>query len=102
MTSAKITAPLEPADGPRGWFLYLIECADGSLYAGISTDVKRRYAEHLSGKGARYTRSHKPLRLLGFRNCGSRSEALKAELALKKLPKTKKLDALLSPAATSD
>ena len=79
------------------WHLYLIECADGTLYAGISTDVARRFEEHLSGKGARYTRSHKPLRLLGCRVCGSRSDALKAELALKKLPKTKKLEALLKP-----
>ena len=77
------------------WHLYLIECVGGSWYAGISTDVERRYAEHLSGKGARYTRSHKPLRLLGSRLCGSRSDALKAELALKKLPKAKKLAFLL-------
>ena len=79
------------------WHLYLIECTGGTLYAGISTDVERRYAEHLSGKGARYTRSHKPLRLLGARPCGSHSDALKAELALKKLPKARKLAALLNP-----
>lgn len=87
--------------GSAIWHLYLIECADGTLYAGISTDVARRFDEHLSGKGARYTRSHKPLRLLGSRVCASRSEALKAELALKKLPKAKKLDALLKPPETS-
>jgi putative endonuclease len=82
------------------WHLYLIECEDGSYYAGIATDVARRYEEHRTGKGARYTRSHKPLRLLGCRPCGSRSAALKAELALKKLPKAKKLAALLNtPAA---
>lgn len=72
------------------WYLYLIECEDGSLYTGITTDVERRYAEHAAGKGARYTRMKKPLRLVGFRMCGSRSEALKAELALKKLPATQK------------
>ena len=82
------------------WHLYLIECEDGSYYTGIATDVARRYEEHRTGKGARYTRSHKPLRLLGCRPCGSRSAALKAELALKKLPKAKKLAALLNtPAA---
>ena len=43
-----------------GWFVYLVECVDGSLYAGIATDVDRRYAEHVAGKGARYTRSHPP------------------------------------------
>jgi putative endonuclease len=77
------------------WYLYLIECEDGSLYTGITTDVERRYAQHVAGKGARYTRMKKPVRLVGFRECGSRSEALKAELALKKLPATTKPTALL-------
>jgi len=76
------------------WSLYLIECDDGSLYAGISTDVSRRYGEHISGKGSRYTRSHKPFRLVGSCVVGSRSDALKAELAIKRLPKGKKLAAL--------
>ena len=78
------------------WHLYLIECADGSFYAGITTDVERRLRQHLSGKGARYTRSHKPLRLLGSRAYASKSEALRAELAIKRLVKEKKLAALLS------
>lgn len=78
------------------WYLYLIECDDGSLYTGITTDVERRYAEHVAGKGARYTRMKKPVRLVGFRECGSRSDALKAELALKKQPPTKKADYLLT------
>ena len=77
------------------WYLYLIECADGSLYTGITTDVERRYAEHVAGKGARYTRMKKPVRLVGFRECGSKSEALKAELTLKKQPKEIKPLALL-------
>ena len=79
------------------WHLYLLECADGSLYAGIATDVERRFREHLSGKGARYTRSHKPACLVASRPMGSRSEALRAELAIKRLPKGNKLAALLSP-----
>lgn len=78
------------------WYLYLIECSDGSYYAGISTDVARRYADHVAGKGARYTRAHKPVRLLGSRLCGTRSAALKAEIAIKKLRKAQKLAALLS------
>ena len=77
------------------WYLYLIECEDGSLYTGITTDVERRYAEHVAGKGARSTRMKKPARLLGFRTCGSRSEALKAECALKKLTPQQKPGALL-------
>ena len=47
------------------WYVYLLECHDGSVYTGIATDVDRRYAEHAAGKGARYTRAHPPLRLLG-------------------------------------
>lgn len=77
------------------WYLYLIECEDGSLYTGITTDVERRYAQHVAGKGARYTRMKKPVRLVGFRECGSKSEALKAELALKKLPRLDKPQSLL-------
>lgn len=76
------------------WHLYLLECADGSLYAGIATDVERRFEEHVAGKGARYTRSHKPLRVAASRPIGSRSAALKAEIALKRLPKERKIDAL--------
>lgn len=81
------------------WYLYLIECEDGSLYTGISTDVERRYAEHVAGKGARYTRMKKPLRLLGYRICASRSAALQAEHALKQLPAARKLAALLATAS---
>jgi len=76
------------------WYLYLIECEDGSLYTGITTDVERRYAQHVAGKGARYTRMKKPLRLVGFRECGSRSAALKAELAMKRLAPGNKQAAL--------
>ena len=79
------------------WYLYLLECEDGSLYTGITTDVERRYAEHVAGKGARYTRMKKPVRLVGFRQCDSRSAALKDEIALKKLPPPKKLLAMQAP-----
>ena len=84
---------------PTLWHLYLIECVDGSLYTGITTDVERRYREHLAGKGARYTRSHKPLRLLASRPFAGKSAALKAELAIKNLPKAKKLATMLAPDA---
>lgn len=81
------------------WYLYLLECQDGSLYTGITTDVDRRFAEHLGGKGARYTRSHPPRRLLASAPVGGRSDALKAELALKALPRAEKLTAILSLAS---
>jgi DNA-binding protein HU-beta len=78
------------------WHVYLLECVDGSLYTGITTDLDRRYQEHLSGKGGRYTRSHKPVCLLASQPVGTRSQALRAELAIKRLSKGKKLAALQS------
>ena len=80
--------PEEPAEAPaagRPWFLYLIECADGSIYTGITTDVAARYAAHAEGKGARYTRAHPPARLLGWEAHPDRSTASKAEYRIKRL-----------------
>jgi putative endonuclease len=79
------------------WHVYLIECVDGTLYTGVSTDVQRRFEQHRAGKGARYTRSHKPQRLLASSPVGTRSEAQRIELAIKKLPRENKIAAVLSP-----
>ena len=76
---------------PRPWFLYLIECADGSLYTGITVDVGARYQAHCLGKGARYTRSHPPLRLLGIAEYPDRSSASKAEYQVKQFTRSEKL-----------
>ncbi|HUX26628.1 MAG TPA: GIY-YIG nuclease family protein [Burkholderiales bacterium] len=67
------------------WFVYLIECRDGSIYTGIAVDVAARYAAHRSGKGARYTRSHPPRRLLATIEYADRSAASKAEYRIKQL-----------------
>jgi putative endonuclease len=67
------------------WFLYLIECADGSLYTGIATDVEARFIAHASGKGARYTRARKPLRVMASFELAGRSEASRAEYFVKRL-----------------
>jgi putative endonuclease len=67
------------------WYVYLIECKDGSIYTGIAVDVAARYAAHLSGKGARYTRSHPPRRLLAAIEYADRSSASKAEYRIKRL-----------------
>ena len=69
----------------RPWFVYLIECRDGSLYTGITTDVAARYQAHRSGKGARYTRSHPPVALLGWQAHPDRSAAARAEDRIKQL-----------------
>ena len=72
------------------WYVYLIECRDGSLYTGIAVDVALRYAKHVAGKGARYTRSHPPLRLLGQCAYPGRSEASRAEYLIKQLSAAQK------------
>jgi putative endonuclease len=69
----------------KRWFLYLIECVDGSIYTGITVDLAARYAAHQSGSGARYTRSHPPARLLGFEEHPDRSSASQAEYRIKQL-----------------
>ena len=74
-----------------GWHLYLLRCRDGSLYAGIATDVERRFRQHAAGKGAKYTRSHPPDCVLGSRRYPDRGSALRAEYALKQQPKATKL-----------
>jgi putative endonuclease len=73
-----------------GWFLYVIECVDGSLYTGITTDPQARFEAHAAGKGARYTRSHPPVRLVMTEPHPDRSSASKAEYAFKQLSASEK------------
>ncbi len=73
-----------------GWFLYVIECADGSLYTGITTDPTTRFAAHAAGKGARYMRSHAPVRMVLTEPHPDRSSASKAEYAFKRLSAAQK------------
>ncbi len=72
------------------WSIYMVRCRDGSLYTGIATDVARRFADHQSGKGAKYLRGRGPLELAFKKRIGSRSLALKIERLIKRLPKDKK------------
>lgn len=68
------------------WYVYIIESDDGSLYTGITTDVKRRFAEHQMGKrGARYFAGRVPLAVLYIEQCADRSEASKREYQIKRL-----------------
>jgi putative endonuclease len=74
------------------WFVYLAQCADGSVYCGVSRDLARRQAEHNhSPRGARYTRSRRPVRLCWCEPCDSRGQALRQEAALKRQPRAFKL-----------
>lgn len=73
------------------WWLYILECEDGSLYTGIAKDPHRRFTEHSRGRGAAYTRLHKPLRILYLEAHPSRRDAMRRELEIKRLPRAKKL-----------
>ncbi len=68
------------------WFVYIVECADGTLYTGIASDVQRRVRAHNAGTGARYTRGRGPVRLVYVEDCPGRSAALRREHEIKKLP----------------
>jgi putative endonuclease len=75
------------------YYVYLVQCSDTTLYAGITTDLKRRVEEHNSDKlGARYTRARQPVTLVYSRRCKDRSAASKAEATLKRLSRVQKLD----------
>jgi putative endonuclease len=74
------------------YFVYLLECADKSIYTGITTDVTRRFDEHKRGVGARYTRAHGAKKMLYFERHGTRSAALKREAEIKRWPRKKKLE----------
>lgn len=69
----------------QNWCVYVIECKDGSLYTGISNNVPARFQAHCSGRGARYTRSHPPEKLLITIDFGTRSAAAQAEYAIKQM-----------------
>lgn len=72
------------------YFLYLLECKDGSIYTGITTDVTRRFAEHVEGSASRYTRAKKAKRLLYIEEQPDRSSASKREAQVKKYSREQK------------
>jgi putative endonuclease len=74
----------------KAWTLYLLECTDGSIYTGITIDIEKRMAAHVAGRGARYTRSHPPKKLLASFEYPDRSSASKAEYAMKQLTAAQK------------
>jgi putative endonuclease len=75
----------------NNWFCYLLECADGTLYCGITNDLDKRLAAHNAGEGAKYTRSRLPVQLAYRESCADRSAALKREREIKALPRAAKL-----------
>ena len=79
-----------PARSAR-WWLYVLECHSGLLYTGIAKDVDARFAAHLDGKGAKFTRLNRPIAILGKAALPTRGQALRAEYALKQLSRADKL-----------
>lgn len=76
------------------WFVYILLCSDGSFYTGISDNPHQRFLDHKNGKGGRYTRSHKPIKLLYTEQYESKSAALKRESQIKGWSRQKKIDIL--------
>jgi len=75
-------------------YIYVVECSDGSLYTGYTTDVERRLAEHNAGEGAKYTRGRLPVKLRHQESFKSRSLAQKREYQIKQLPRIEKEELL--------
>lgn len=74
-----------------GWYVYILQCGDGTLYTGITDDVEKRLAVHRSGRGAKYTRGRGPLTLLYTEAQGDRAAASRREYAVKALSREEKL-----------
>lgn len=82
---------MNPTRMTSPWYVYIVRCNDGTLYTGITTDLKGRIASHNSGKaGAKYTRARRPVLLVYAEPAGTRSEAAKREYDIKQMPLTAK------------
>ena len=79
-----------PLSDPHSWHLYLVRCANGDLYTGITTNVERRFNEHNNNRGARRLKGKGPLQLVFSQEVGNRSQALRLEHRVKKLSKPDK------------
>ena len=77
----------------KHWFLYVVGCCDSTLYTGVTTDLSRRVNEHNTSKrGAKYTKTRRPVDLMWSKGYNNRSEAQSAEYSFKKLSRKQKLD----------
>ena len=72
------------------WYVYMLICDDNTIYTGITNDLKKRFENHISGKGAKYLRGRKPLEIVYTENFQNRSMATKREIEIKKLNRRKK------------
>ena len=76
------------------WFVYVLLCEDDSFYTGATNNLKKRFLEHINGKGGRYTRSHKPIKLIYFEKLPNQSEALIREIQIKSWSREQKISIL--------
>ena len=81
----------------QGWHVYILECADGTLYTGVTNDLDNRITAHNAGKGAKYTRSRLPVKLIYRETTTDRSSALRRELSIKNLSRADKLGLIAEP-----
>ena len=91
MSNLSTRASAARARATKRWYVYLILCRRGAIYTGIARNVAVRYARHVAGTGARYTRANPPSRLLVKFACLNQSEASRMEAAIKKLAAINKL-----------
>ena len=78
------------------YYVYLLRCADGTLYTGFTNDLARRLAAHNAGRGAKYTRGRRPVELVYWESFSNKSSALRMEYAIKQLPRRQKLTLIQS------
>ncbi|MBI2018179.1 GIY-YIG nuclease family protein [Candidatus Daviesbacteria bacterium] len=76
------------------WYVYILQCVDGSLYTGYSNDLRQRFEDHKNGTGGHYTRSHKPSKLIYKEKLATKGQALKREYEIKKWSREKKIKIL--------
>lgn len=75
----------------KAWFCYILKCADGSLYTGVTTEPQRRTRQHNDGAGAKYTRARRPVKMVYCESARSRSQALRREHEIRTQPRARKL-----------
>ena len=89
-------APAEAAN----WSLYILKCGDGTFYTGVTNDIDRRFRAHQEGKASRFTRTRRPVALVYQEPCGTRSQALTRECAVKSMSRQKKEDLVAGGSST--
>ena len=78
------------------WTVYIVECSDGSLYTGVAKELEKRIAQHNAGKGAKYTRTRLPVKVVYSEQATNRSQAQQREYAIKQLKRSQKQALIIS------